>query len=243
MNPFTVQLSEDQTAFYHREGYLALDAITTQEEVAAVRTIYDRLFAQRAGREEGNQFDLAGSDEEGKEAALPQILMPVKYALGADAVHQGEQAILKPPRHGAVTPWHQDEAYWDGSLDYNALSIWVPLQPATIENGCMHFIPRSHAEEVQPHHTINNNPRVHGLEVDELDTRAAVACPIPAGGATIHPSRTFHYAGPNTTGEPRRAYILGFGTPPKKRPVPHDFYWNTRKTTARERRASEYAKL
>lgn len=45
-----------------------------------MRAAYDKIFQQRAGRDEGNQFDLAGSDEEGKEAALPQDLNPGKYA-------------------------------------------------------------------------------------------------------------------------------------------------------------------
>jgi hypothetical protein len=76
----TIKLTNEQIEFYHREGYLAINAITTPEEVAWLREIYDRLFAQRAGREEGNQFDLAGADEEGTEASLPQILLPVKYA-------------------------------------------------------------------------------------------------------------------------------------------------------------------
>src|SRR3982751_4177270 len=79
MNP-TVSLTQQQIDFYHANGFLALDAITTPQEVAWLREIYDRLFAQRAGREEGNQFDLGGSDEEGKTAALPQILSPSKYA-------------------------------------------------------------------------------------------------------------------------------------------------------------------
>lgn len=124
----TVILTSEQIEFYHREGYLVLDSITTPEEVAWLREIYDRLFATRAGREEGNQFDLAGTDEEGKEAALPQILNPAKYApelknglyrvnalaiakqlLGPEANYQGEHAIFKPARIGAETPWHQDE--------------------------------------------------------------------------------------------------------------------------------------
>jgi hypothetical protein len=44
-------------------------------------------------------------------------------------------------------------------------------------------------------------------------------------GATIHHCRTLHYTGPNHSDGPRRAYILGFGTPPKKRAVARDFYW------------------
>jgi ectoine hydroxylase-related dioxygenase (phytanoyl-CoA dioxygenase family) len=64
----------------------------------------------------------------------------------------------------------------------------------------MQFVPRSHREPVQAHHSINYDPRIHGLEVDAaVDTMRAVACPLPAGGATIHHNRILHYAGPNTS--------------------------------------------
>ena len=251
----TVSLTTEQVDFYHREGYLALPALMTAEEVEAVRQIYDRLFAQRAGREDGNQFDLAGTDEEGQEATLPQILGPVKYApeladfpfratalaiakqlLGPEAEARGEHAILKPAGIGAPTPWHQDEAYWNPGLEYESISMWIPLQAATVENGCLQFIPGSFHLGIQPHHSIDNDPRIHGLVIDQVDPANATACPIPAGGATIHHCRTVHYAGPNQTDQPRRAYILGFGLPTRERDTVRDFYWQREKRTAREAR-------
>lgn len=252
----TISLTAEQVAFFHREGYLAIPAITTPEEIAWMKVLYDRSFAARVGREEGNQFDLAGPDEDEAEAGLPQILGLSKYEpelqtclyranaeaiaaqlLGPEARFTGDHAILKPAFHGAPTPWHQDEAYWGSDFEYNALSIWMPLQEANLENGCMQFIPGSHHLEVQPHHCINNDPRIHGLEIDTVDASSAVACPLPPGGATFHLSRTLHYTSPNLSPEPRRAYILTFGTPPKRRAQGRDFYWNTQKTTAREARA------
>ena len=116
---------------------------------------------------------------------------------------------------GAETPWHQDEAYWDPAYAYEALSIWMPLQEATLENGCMQFIPGSHRLEVLPHQSIGNDPRVHGLVTDKVNPAQAVACPISAGCCTVHHCRTLHYAGPNRSPEPRRAYILTFRLPPK----------------------------
>jgi ectoine hydroxylase-related dioxygenase (phytanoyl-CoA dioxygenase family) len=252
----TVSLTPDQISFYRQNGFLAIDAITSQDEVAWMRGIYDDLFARRVGREEGNQFDLAGTDEEGKEAALPQILGPSDYApelkaaqcqvnalhiarqlLGAEADGGGDHAILKPALIGAETPWHQDEAYWDPATAYNSISIWIPLQEATLENGCMWFVPGSHMFEVQPHHPINNDPRIHGLEIDEADVSTAVACPIPAGGATIHHCRTLHYTGPNRSDQPRRAYIVGYGLPGKPLAAARDFYWQRQRQTPREERA------
>ncbi len=256
-NP-TIKLTPTQIDFFHREGYLVIPAITTPEEVARIREIYDELFAKQAGREEGNQFDLAGADEEGATAALPQILMPVKYApelahtlyranalaiaqqlFGPTSSYKGEHAIFKPAGYGAATPWHQDEAYWNPELNYNEGSFWMPLQEATPENGCMYFIPGSHRLEVLPHHSINNDPRIHGLEVDMswVDLSQAVACPLPPGGATVHTSRTLHYTPPNRSSVSRRAYILGFGADQKKRTTPRRFPWNEVKQTAREQRA------
>lgn len=46
---------------------------------------------------------------------------------------------------------------------------------------------------------------------DDVDPKGAVACPLPAGGMTIHQPKTLHYTGPNRTNTPRRAYILFFG--------------------------------
>jgi ectoine hydroxylase-related dioxygenase (phytanoyl-CoA dioxygenase family) len=253
----TITLTGGQIDFYHREGYLVLPRITTAEEVEWLRGVYDRLFASRAGRADGNQLDLAGPDDDTTEAKLPQILGPARYApelkeglfranalavakqlLGEACIAQGEHAILKPARVGPETPWHQDEAYWGDEKDYNAISIWIPLQDATPENGCMWFIPGSHKGQIVPHHSIGHDVRVHGLEMDSPPPRErAVACPIPAGGCTIHHNRTMHYAGANTSDEPRRAYILAFGTPATDRATPGNFYWNKVKRPPREDRA------
>ena len=71
----------------------------------------------------------------------------------------------------------------------------------------------------------DHDPTVHGLVTDDVDPSLAVACPIPVGGATIHTCRTMHYAGPNTTDQPRRAYILVLGAPAEKIKTPAERPW------------------
>lgn len=249
----TITLTDGQIAFYHENGFLAIDAITTPEEVGRLRVVYDQLFEQQAGRDDGNQFDLAGTDEDGKVAALPQILNPRRYApelketlyevnaraiarqlLGDGSAFTGDHAIFKPAGMGAPTPWHQDEAYWDPSLKYSSLSVWMPLQEATLENGCMVFLPGSQTGEITAHQSIGGDTRIHGLEMlNPVDEARAIACPLPAGGATFHDSRTMHFTGANRSAVPRRAYILGFGTPATPRGDGRRFPWNEAKQTAR----------
>jgi hypothetical protein len=256
-----IHLSPEEISFYNRNGYLKIEQISNPEELAALKSIYDRLFADQTGRETGNQFDLGGDDEEGKVAKLPQILGPSNYApemrntqIWANALYIvrvladyaeagiGDHAILKPAQYGAPTPWHQDEAYWDPGFLHNAMSIWVPLQDADERSGCLSFVPASHLGDVVPHRQIGGDKRVHGLEIDPnagVDFSSAVSVPLKAGGCTIHHNRTMHYAPANTTDEPRRAWILGGGAPGVAIESPNDYYWQKEWQTARQERAAK----
>ncbi|MGO4840561.1 phytanoyl-CoA dioxygenase family protein, partial [Rhizobiaceae sp. 2RAB30] len=134
-----------------------------------------------------------------------------RQLLGPNARLIFEHAMLKPARTGGETAWHQDAAFYARYTNYRAVTIWMPLQPVNEHNGCMRFIPRSQDGPVKDHRRIGDNPRVHGLEAINVDSSSAIACPLPAGGATIHGDRTLHHAGSNSSDEPRRAYALVFG--------------------------------
>ena len=246
------KLDVAQIACFQKEGYLVLPAIASLEEIAQLREIFDRLFQNKSGWEAGAQYDLAGTDDEGR-AALPQILNPVDFApelraapiraraleiarqlLGPETEPWFEHAILKPPGYGAPTPWHQDEAHRkDTGTTYEQVSIWVPLQEATVENGCIRFIAGSQRGPVLPHGSPNDDPRISALEcTGPFDPATAVPCPLPPGGATIHHCRTLHGSGANTTDAPRRAYILAFRGKVRPDPSFTGYPWNAEKRTA-----------
>ena len=245
MNP-TLQVSDEHVAHFRDKGWLRLESITTPGETERLRAIIDRLFEARAGWEQGRAFDLVGAEDEGKAALLPQILKPAEFApeladtlfranafalarrlLGDEAVFWFEHAIFKPARIGAPTPWHQDKAHhYDPGVDYDQVSVWMPLQPATIENGCMSYISGSHLGPVLEHRSLGGDSKKPALEcIGEFDPAAAEPCQLPPGGAAIHHCRTLHGAGPNTTGEPRRAYVLAFRGPIRTVPGMKIFPW------------------
>ena len=253
-----ISLSTEQVRRFHEQGFLAVPQITTSAEVSFVRGIYDNLFDKHAGWERGDFFDFAGEDRFGRTASVPQMLDPAthepalkdtmfrtnaqqiaKQLLGPGAELVFEHAMMKPAHIGGETPWHQDEAFYPRFTNYRSITFWMPLQAVDIENGCLDFIPGSNAGPLLTHRSIDNNPKIHGLEAVGVDASNAVACPLEAGGATIHAYRTLHHAGPNLTGGPRRAYSLGFGVRSAAYTLRADFPWNAEKATARMQRADE----
>jgi len=241
-------LTAQQHEVFQRDGFLVLERLAEPAEALRLRDCLTRLYANQAGWEAGQQFDLAGTDAERARPVLPQILNPARFEPGLGAstfrddgvelAHQllgGERAgiemniehaILKPGTYGAETPWHQDEAYWRmPGHDARALAMWMALQDATIDNGCLWYLPGSHRGAIRVHRPIGNDPAVHGLETLDVDCSAAVAVPMSAGSVVIHHVRCLHYAGANLTPAPRYAYTLGYLRPSVPAARPHHMPW------------------
>lgn len=254
----TVSLTPEQVRAFHDAGFLVVEGITTLEEIASLRVIFDRLFSEKTGREQGAQFDMVGPDDDdeagGRPARSPQIINPQFFApeleetlylanalaigralLGPKAELDFQHAIRKPGGYGAPTPWHQDEAFRrDFAPGYQEISIWLPLQNVGPENACMEFLPGTHRGPVLPHRSPGGDPRVHALEcAGGFDPAAAQPCPLRLGSASVHHCRTLHHAGANQSPNERVAFIIGLHVPPKRNPRRSPMFpWNAEKQTA-----------
>ena len=82
--------------------------------------------------------------------------------LGALEVALLHRELLRPPpKVSGEKPWHQDAAYFRGSDPNLMFGVWMALDPATRENGCMEVIPASHLRGPAPHvpaEDINSAP-------------------------------------------------------------------------------------
>jgi ectoine hydroxylase-related dioxygenase (phytanoyl-CoA dioxygenase family) len=235
---FPVQITDAQIAEFRERGFIRIDRITSDNELVWLGEVYDRLFEERVQSVPGGYFDLTRPYDSVGEDHQPQIIMPeARYRelrktafyrngrfiaaqlLGVESTNLRGwgHMIKKPAITGGPLPWHQDEAYWDPAFDYVALGCWMPLDPATVESGCMSFIPGSHRGDVRKHRHLGDDPAVHALVVEDADTSAGVPVPVEAGGAVFHHCRILHCSGANRSTRVRRAYANEWQLEPVRR--------------------------
>ena len=201
---------------------------------------------------------MAGSEQNG-DFKLPQMLHLTKYApellrtsfwanadalarelLGPTAHFSFDHGINKPVRPDSQTPWHQDQAFHRVGSRIENITIWLPLQEVTPDNGCLKFIPGSHLTGMVKHRNYQNDARIEGLEALGVNDDDAVHAPLPKGGVSIHHSRTLHAAGPNLSRGPRKVYSLVFAVEMDEVVVPVEYDWNSHKPTARLKRQQAF---
>lgn len=119
-----------------------------------------------------------------------------------------DQALFKPP-HGNPTAWHLDNPFWSFSAR-NSLTMWLALDDATPQNGCLAYLPGSHLSA--RHDNLDIGENFSGLLKLYPQWRdiAPVSCPVPAGSAIFHNGLTAHAAGVNMTNKARRAYTCSY---------------------------------
>ena len=76
----------------------------------------------------------------------PRLIDVVTRIMEEPPVLFQDMALLKPPHIGREKPWHQDHAYFDLSLNTLVMGVWIALDEATTENGCMIIVPGSHRQ-------------------------------------------------------------------------------------------------
>jgi ectoine hydroxylase-related dioxygenase (phytanoyl-CoA dioxygenase family) len=114
---------------------------------------------------------------------------------------------------GAATPWHQDYAYW--KTDENRpmmLNCQFAIDPMTLENGCLEFIPGSHRWGLQEHERHEEAFGVF-LPGRYYKREEGVTIPMEPGDAIFFTSLVIHGSAPNRSRQPRWANTLAYNVP------------------------------
>lgn len=126
-----------------------------------------------------------------------------------------DQIQYKPPHAGGPTNWHQDHPYWPIIQPADLVSAWVALDDATVENGCMWMVPRSHHWGPHKGGTIGTDPETFAPLPDmslvpEGEEVRVVPCPVKKGQVMFHHCLTWHGSPPNRSDRGRPAIAVHY---------------------------------
>ena len=217
------QLTQQQIADYHRDGYLIVRNFLNDEEISKLYKIAtnDETLQKHA-------FDL--NDQSGKKTKLTLWYTPGNDAYGlltkshrmVDSVNKlldGDSAVChfhsklmqKEPKVGGAWEWHQDYGYWyknEFLFPDQMISIMVAFTEATKENGCLQVIKGSHKMGRVEHGFVGEQTGASQRYVDlALETMELVYVELKPGDGLFFHSNTLHRSAANLSDKSRWSLI------------------------------------
>jgi ectoine hydroxylase-related dioxygenase (phytanoyl-CoA dioxygenase family) len=221
-------LSKDQVEAYRRDGFIVVEGVLSQSEVAALRQVTDE-FVERARLVTSHDeiYDLEPSHSR-DEPRVRRIKTPhAQHPIYADVMrHKAILEILqqligpairfdtsklnmKSPGYGAAVEWHQDWAFYPHT-NSDLCAVGVMMDDCEMENGPLLCIPGSHEGPVYDHHAEGAFCGAIDPAASGIDFSTAVACTGKAGSISIHHVLTVHGSAVNTSPKPRRLLLFQY---------------------------------
>ena len=207
-------LTQEQIEQFNREGYIKGIRIYSEEDIAAIRRYFDDLLAKviAAG---GDSYSISSAHlKYGKGwdiLANQRIVSVIQDLIGENVIGWGSHFFCKMPRDGKQVAWHQDASYWPLTPS-KAVTCWLAVDDADIENACMRFVAGSHhhgamtfrPSDPKEHNVLNQtieNVEQYGRFVDDI---------LKAGEASFHSDLLLHGSESNLSDRRRCGLTLRY---------------------------------
>ena len=225
-----VSIQESSAAYaMDRDGFLVLDGLFTEREIAPISDEVDRIIEGRTDYLPAKELIFEPNSDPPRVrnanrlhlycplflefAKSPNLLEPLKQILGEPLRLYGSSVFAKPARVGTVVPQHQDMPYWPFDPP-EMITAWVALDDSTIENGCVRFATGSHKLGMLPHAPSNVPGNSLGLVKDErVDALPERVMEVKRGSVVMHHALAVHRSDPNRSGLPRRGLVYVYMSP------------------------------
>lgn len=210
-------LRPEQIAAFNRDGYLTGIRIFNDEEALELRRYFDELLARVLAAGQDNYSIKTAHLLYGKVYDLltdARIVAYVKDLIGENVVGWGSHFFCKLPGDGRTVGWHQDAGYWP-LTPTKAVTVWLAIDDADVENACMRFIPGSHHfGHLTYQLTEESDPSILNQIVPEAERFGApVNNVLRAGEISIHTDLLLHGSEANTSVRRRCGLTLRYTTP------------------------------
>jgi len=210
--------AEDKSEFYRENGYLVVNDVLSKEELDKMKEEILNICKGKYGKINGLQEIQEGESDDNiikkylafhfphkmsahfKELmSHPNIVKVLNELIGPNVKSMQSMFFVKAAGKPGQA-WHQDEWYIP-TRDRSLTAVWIAVDDATIENGCLWVIPGSHKPGVLYPQKQHNDPKFdsagESYNFPHKDEEA-VPVEIKAGSVVIFNGYLLHRSLPNT---------------------------------------------
>ncbi len=223
-------LSNDQIESYRAHGHLTVNGIFTEEEVAdAIADANNWAEAELGDLDEAGRawyVERAIKDKAVLRkldnpvylrpvfrnlAANSKLLAMVEQLIGPGPRAFFSQIFFKAPGGGGPKPVHQDNYYFGPNDPESMITVWIALDDADEDNGCLYYGEGTNRGEIIDHTAPEGEP--FNLLIPEEVAKAFEMTPAPVrrGGISFHHGNTLHQSADNHSDRWRRACAIHYG--------------------------------
>jgi non-heme Fe2+,alpha-ketoglutarate-dependent halogenase len=149
----------------------------------------------------------------------PRTVGYLRDLLGPDVICHTSEFVNKPPQQSKGGSHHQDATF--NAVDARCVIVWVAIEDADVENGCMWFIPGSHKRGVvecdASHYVLD--PSQYGAEIP---------CEVPAGHGVFMSDLLMHSSPANRSPNRNRPGFTATYAPASTQPHEQINRWAVR---------------
>ncbi len=220
------KLTPEQLRQYYDEGYVILEDFFSAAEIDPLREHIDvfdaalnkELLATRdtAFVQIPNQIVFTANLNFRDPliqafTARPKLVDLTTQLLGSDVRLYWDQSVYKRPEAKKDFPWHQDNGYTPTD-PVHYVTCWIALEDATVQNGCIWILPRTHQQGVVEHQKTPIGYQCY------FGADPGMPVELRKGGMAVFQSTLFHRSGPNLSGGMRKAYIAQYSVEGARNP-------------------------
>ena len=226
-------LTSEQVDAYQGFGFVHSVPILTPEEVRHFRDHIARTWSALGGRvmrADGLHLFFRWAWDL---VTHPRLLDCLEDLLGPVIVLRHSRIFYKYAQSPAWVGWHQD-GYTEHLSDAQVPAIWLGLTDATVENGCLRVVPRSHRLGMLSHRrrqtahdlaSSSTGDREPGSTNGDDNEQSAKLARLPdgldapfdvvmkAGEMSFHHPLALHGSNPNASAGPRIGLSATYSTP------------------------------
>jgi hypothetical protein len=216
-------LSSQQLQQYADDGFLLIRSLFDADEIQLLRQAAkaDKQLDEHAfGRADGeggtvrlSVWNHPGDGIYGAFARCNRLVSIAEQLLDDEPYHYHSKMIMKEARVGGAWAWHQDYGYWysNGVLTPNLVSMFIAVDPANRQNGCLQVIRGSHHCGRVHHQLTGDQAGADPERVEQILKRyELVHVEMDPGDVVCFHSNLLHRSDRNESEQPRWSMICCF---------------------------------